>query len=102
MFDGASDAVRFASGRTRADLDRDAMLAFAITRALQIVGEASIKVSDETRNLLPQVQWSAIAGMRNRLVHAYFDVNLDIVWDTLELDLPPLIAALAAYLARED
>lgn len=102
MFDGASDAVRFASGRTRADLDRDAMLAFAITRALQIVGEASIKVSDETRNLLPQVQWSAIAGMRNRLVHAYFDVNLDIVWDTLELDLPPLIVALAAYLARED
>ncbi len=102
MLDAAREAVRYASGHTRADLDADRMRAFAMVKAIEIVGEAATKVSATTRAQLQSVAWAEIAGMRNRLIHAYFDIDLNIVLDTVELDLPPLIGALEAYLAARD
>jgi uncharacterized protein with HEPN domain len=93
MLEAADAAIGFMAGRTRADLDSDLMLAFAVVRAIGIVGEAAHHVSDEARALLPALPWPAIVGMRNRLVHAYFQIDLETVWKTVDQELPPLRAA---------
>lgn len=94
MLDAATQAVDFTSGRSRADLDVDQMLVLALVKAIEIVGEAASKVSDECKVDSPSIAWSDIVGMRNRLIHGYFDINLDIVWTTVQEELPPLIAQL--------
>jgi uncharacterized protein with HEPN domain len=96
MIDAGEDALRFVSGRARADLDRDVMLRFALVHAVQIIGEAASKVSAEGRAELPDVPWPTIIGMRNRLVHAYFDINLDILWSTVQDVVPSLLERLRA------
>ena len=70
------------------------MLLFALVRAVEIVGEAAGKLSGEGRAQMPQVPWSAVIGMRNRLVHAYFDVDRDILWTTVTEAMPSLLAQL--------
>src|SRR5262249_20950665 len=82
-------ALEFIAGRSRSDLDSDRMLSFALVRAIEVVGEAASKVSAETRAELADLPWAAMVGMRNRLVHAYFDVNHDILWDTVAQAVPP-------------
>lgn len=74
------------------------MLVHAIVNVVQIVGEAATQVSVEARTAMPGVRWADIVGMRHRLIHAYHEVDLNIVWDTVEIDLPPLIALLDAWL----
>ena len=70
------------------------MLVFAMVRAIEIIGEAAANVSSECRERYPQIPWADIIGMRNRLVHAYFDVDLDILWNTATTKLEPLIEQL--------
>ncbi len=77
MNKAAEDAMRLIADRTRADLDSDRMLLFALVRAVEIIGEAASKVSEETRSAHAEIPWKVI-GMRNRLVHAYFDIDADI------------------------
>ena len=94
MLDAAREAVSFARGRTRGDLDADRQLVLSLVKDIEIVGEAATRVSEPARRRLPEMPWERIVGMRNRLVHAYFDVNLDIVWKTISEDLPELIVLL--------
>lgn len=94
MIEAAEQALVFVQGRSRADLDSDAMLRMALTRAVEIVGEAAAQVGEAGRQEIPDVRWPAIVGMRNRLVHAYFSINTNILWDTVQRDLPPLVAQL--------
>lgn len=96
MVEAMESAQEFIQGRSRADLDTDRMLLFALTRAVEITGEAASKVSDAGRAELPLLPWQQIVSMRNRLVHAYFDINRNILWDTVSLALPPLLAQLKA------
>jgi uncharacterized protein with HEPN domain len=97
MIDAAALAQSFVVGRQRTDLDLDAMLTMALTRAIEIIGEAAAQVSTEGRAELPQLPWAAIVGMRNRLVHAYFDVDRDVLWDTTLLALPVLLDQLGTW-----
>ncbi|GAB3795666.1 DUF86 domain-containing protein [Spirosoma humi] len=62
----------------------------AIVRSLEIIGEAAKKVDDETRHAYPEVSWRAFAGMRDILIHQYFGINYDIVWETLQNEIPEL------------
>jgi len=101
ILDAARQALDFARDETRASLDKDRKLEFALVKAIEIVGEAASQVSTESRENLPQIPWSNIIGMRNRLIHAYFDINLDILWKTITEELPPLIAELEKILASE-
>ena len=94
MLDAAREVVGFARGRTRGDLDNDRQLVLAPVKDVEIVGEAAAQVTESTRQHLSEIPWERIVGMRNRLVHAYFDVNLDIVWKTVQGDLPELISVL--------
>jgi len=74
----------------------------ALTRCLEILGEATSRVAPETRVRFPAIPFSKMTSMRNRLIHAYFDVNLDIVWTTVAEDLPTLLHLLDAALAEMD
>lgn len=94
MVEAAESALQFAAGRTRQDLDRDRMLLFALTRAIEILGEAASKISEESRVELPLIPWSRIVAMRNRLVHAYFDIDRNILWRTVTEELPELLRLL--------
>ncbi|MBD5803329.1 hypothetical protein AZOA_27650 [Azoarcus sp. Aa7] len=94
MIDAAESALRFINGRQRADLEQDEMLSFALVRAVEVIGEAASKVTAEGRAEVPDVPWAAVTGMRNRLIHAYFDINLDILWATVEQALPRLLKQL--------
>lgn len=101
MIEAAEQALAFTQGRCRADLDGDAMLRMALTRAVEIVGEAAAQVSEAGRGELPAVPWPQIVGMRNRLIHAYFDINRNILWDTVLLALPALLQQLRATPGKE-
>ncbi len=94
MLDAAHEAAEFAQDHTRADLDGDRMLVMALVKEIEIIGEAAYQVTAATQEQLPDVPWEDIIGMRHRLVHAYFDINLDILWETVEQDLPPLVETL--------
>lgn len=94
MLDAGREALGFARGRDRADLDSDRMLVLALVKDIEIVGEAASQVSEETRAQLPGLPWADMIAMRHRLVHAYFEINLDILWQTVQQDLPPLVTAL--------
>lgn len=96
MRDAAQQALRFCAGRVRSDLDSDVMLRFALVHAVTVLGEAASRVSTATRAAYPEVVWPAIIGMRNRLVHAYFDIDTALLWDTLDLSVPDLLRQLQA------
>jgi uncharacterized protein with HEPN domain len=101
MLDAAREALDFAAGKTKTDLNRDRMLTLSLIKLIEIIGEAANGVSVEYQDKLPEIPWPDIIGMRHRLIHAYFDVNLDIVWATVIHDLPPLITALEKILRQE-
>jgi uncharacterized protein with HEPN domain len=94
MLDAAHEAIGFAQGRTRVDLNGDRKLVLALVKDIEIIGEAAYQVSQPARDQLPGIPWEDIIGMRHRLVHAYYDINLDILWRTVQDDLPPLIVEL--------
>lgn len=98
MLDAAERARAMIAGRSRRDLDEDEQLSLALQRLIEIVGEAATKVTAETRASAAEIPWAAISGMRNRLIHAYFDIDLDTLWTTVEEDLPPLVATVESLL----
>ncbi|MGK7956269.1 MAG: DUF86 domain-containing protein [Crocosphaera sp.] len=89
--DAAKEALSFISNRTREDLDNDRMLSLALVRLIEIMGEAANNVSQSNQAQYSKIPWRQIIGMRNRIVHAYFDVDLEIVWQVITEDLPPLL-----------
>jgi len=100
MVDALTAASKFVEGRKRSDLDADQMLVFALVRAVEVIGEAASRLSSEGRAELNTVPWSNIIGMRNRLVHAYFDVDLNILWNTVTQALPTLRAQIRPVLEK--
>ncbi len=70
----------------------------SLVKEIEIIGEAASKVSTETRNALPDIPWPDLTGMRHRLIHAYFDINVEVVWQTVVHDLPPLLSPLERIL----
>ena len=100
MRDATVQALDFSASRVRADLDSDPMLMLALTRLLEIIGEAAKNVSEPTRALAPAIPWRQIAGTRDRIAHGYFDINLDIVWEILSVDLPQLLPELDQLISQ--
>lgn len=70
------------------------MLTLSVVKCVEIIGEAASRISKDRQNELQNIPWSQLISMRNRLTHAYFDINLDIVWSTVTEDLPILLAEL--------
>jgi uncharacterized protein with HEPN domain len=88
--ESAGKILEFAKGFTFERFERDDKTVYAVVRALEIIGEAAKKIPDEIRSQYPSVNWKKMAGMRDRIVHEYFGVNLKIVWETIQVDIPSL------------
>ncbi len=99
MLDAARRAIEFMQGRAKSDLESDEQLSLAVVRLLEILGEAAKNVSEDLRKDYPDIPWRQIAGTRDRLIHGYFDVDLDIVWQIISTDLPVLVAQLEKALS---
>jgi uncharacterized protein with HEPN domain len=98
MLDAAREALSFLQGRTREDLRGNRMFLLAVVKEIEIIGEAASQNSDESRQTLPRVPWPKIIAMRNRLIRAYAEVDLSIVWDTLTFALPEMVRELESAL----
>jgi uncharacterized protein with HEPN domain len=90
----AREAVEISQGKTRGDLDQNRLLNLALTRLLEIIGEAANRVPDEVQEKHPQLPWLQMIGARNRLIHGYDSVDFDILWNIVREDLPILITQL--------
>jgi uncharacterized protein with HEPN domain len=101
MLDHAREAVELASGKARADLANTRLLQLGLVRLVEIVGEAAASIPREQRAKYPAIPWQDVVGMRNKLIHEYDRIDLDILWDTVTVELPGLIETLQAILPPE-
>ncbi len=95
MLEAARKIQTFSTGRIKADLEADELLALGLVRLLEIIGEAATRVTDDMRRNNAAVPWAQVIGMRNRLIHGYDVIDLDILWRTITDDVPALVRALA-------
>ena len=102
MIDSAREALSFAQNRSCTDLDDDRMFALALVKCIEIVGEAAAGLGPMTRSQNPEIPWNDIVGMKNRLIHGYFEIDMDRVWDTITDDLPRLLKQLEAVELTND
>lgn len=89
--EAALEACELTRDETRQNLDTDRKLSLALVRLLEIIGEAANGISSDYQQVHPELPWNGMVSMRNRLIHGYFDVNLDVVWRTVKEDLPNLL-----------
>ncbi len=94
MLDMARQARELVAGRTRADYDADVTLRLALAHLVQNIGEAARRVSPQLQKAHPDIPWRNIVGIRHKVVHDYFYVDYDIIWDVVTADLPGLMSRL--------
>ncbi len=99
MADSAKRALRIAHGLTGELLAADEVRLLAVVKSIEVIGEASTKVSPLTQQRLAMIDWQGMRQMRNRMIHGYDTIDPDRVWDALSLDVPPLLAELERVLA---
>jgi len=97
----ARKAMQFIEGMTWAEFDGSELHQVAVIRPLEIIGEAAGRVSAETKRSHPKIPWQQMIGMRNRLIHEYFRIDLEAVWHTVHKDLPELIALIEPMIPPE-
>lgn len=102
MLDAADKAERFLADVTEEQFRANDEKVFAVVRALEIVGEAARAIPEEVRARYPSVPWREVAGMRDKLVHAYFVVDIKRVWETVKRDLPALRETVSRMLAEAE
>jgi uncharacterized protein with HEPN domain len=100
MRDACLSVSRFIQGKSAPDLAGDQMLQFALVRAIEIIGEAAGRVSEDVQKAAPEIPWREAVGIRNRLVHAYFNVDLVILWQTAAESVPELQVQLDTLLTK--
>ncbi len=91
MRDAARELAELSHGKHRSDLATDRQFSLAMMKVIEIVGEAASRITKETQGKYPMIPWQQITGMRNRLIHVYFDIDLDFVWEAAIVSAPKLI-----------
>jgi len=99
--DAALKIEKFIAGLTEKDFRKSDLVQHGVINCLYIIGEAANRITPATREQFPDIEWDVIRGMRNRLAHAYFDINLGIVWYSATIDTPQLLVAIKRILASE-
>lgn len=87
MLNAIEESFVFVEVKSRKDLNNDRMLVLSLIKEIEIIGEAASKISVELKTKYSEIPWVDIVGMRNKLIHGYFEVNLDILWETIDKDL---------------
>ena len=88
--EAAEKVLQYTQGKSKSNFEQDELLQLAIIRLIEIIGEASACLTSEFRDEHSHIPWQAIIGMRNRLVHAYFAIDYDVVWETITTAIPDL------------
>lgn len=101
MLSSARDVAEFASGLTFTQFEQDRLRWSAILKAMEIIGEAASRLSDETKEAHPEIEWQKIVGMRHHLVHGYSDIDNELVWKAIQEDIPFLISRLESLVPPE-
>lgn len=101
MLVAARKALTFAAGLTYPQFVKSELHQNAIFKVLEIVGEGASHIGEDTRQANPEIAWHQVVGLRNRIVHAYFEIDLDIVWRVVQEDLPVLISQLEPLVPPE-
>ena len=101
MLDSAKEALSLIEGKDRGCLDSDRLLGLALVRLLEVLGEAAGRIAKDYRSKHPQIPWMQIIGLRNRLIHGYDSVDMDILWNIVSKDLPPLIFNLEKIIVKK-
>lgn len=101
IFKAAKLALNYLEGKTKEEFFKDTQCQDAVIRRLEIIGEAAGKVSVATTTKFPNLPWKKMVSMRNIMIHEYEDVDLSIVWDTVQNDLPPLVSLLEPLIPKE-
>ena len=101
MIAAARKTSRFAQDIDYDRFARSELHQNAILKVLEVVGEAASRLSDDTKSAHPEIPWAKIVGLRNRIVHGYFEVNLEVVWNIVKTDIPSLIRQLEEIVPRE-
>ncbi|MBN1904380.1 MAG: DUF86 domain-containing protein [Deltaproteobacteria bacterium] len=100
MLDNAEEAISLIKGKSRTSLKHERMLELALIRLVEVIGEAAAKIRDEDYEKYPTIPLTQVVGMRNRLIHGYDQLDIDILWDTIEVDLPLLVKELKKILGE--
>ena len=100
ILESIADIREFTAGMTKEDFSKDKKTINAVVRSLEVIGEAANKLPNHIRDRHPEISWQETVGMRNRLIHEYFGVDLDIVWQTTEEDLEPLDKTVKVIIAE--
>ena len=99
--DAAGKIGKFIAGLSEEDFQQSDLIQHGVINCLYVIGEAATRITRATQDRFPDIEWDVIRGMRNRLAHAYFDINLGIVWYSATIDTPRLLAAVERILASE-
>lgn len=102
MLKCCNNILSFLKGKRKSQLSNDVMLDSAVRHQLEILGEAANAVSNKTQKELPNIPWREMIGLRNRLIHEYFDTDYDIIWQTIKEGLPPLMIEIQKYLSKKN
>ena len=98
----AQKAIKFVEGIDRKEFEGNELIQNAVMRPLEIIGEASARISKEFRKEHSEIPWSEMVGLRNRLIHEYFRIDFGTVWDTIHKELPKLIELIEPLVPKED
>ncbi|MFA6047385.1 MAG: DUF86 domain-containing protein [Parcubacteria group bacterium] len=99
--DSVNNIINFSSGADRAEFDKNRMMVSAIIRELEIIGEAANNVSSEFREAHPEIPWRDMIDMRNVLIHEYFGVIVETVWETCRKNIPELAENVSKIISQE-
>lgn len=102
MLDNANRAMQFAKGMDYEAFSKDEKSVYAVIRAVEIIGEATRNIPEEIRAKYPHIPWRDASDMRNKLVHRYFGVDVEVIWQTLQEDLPILASSLEEIIKLEE
>lgn len=101
IIEEAKTACGFVQGCSFEDFVKDEKTVRAVIRSIEIIGEAASKISNELKNTHNEVPWGKIIGMRNRLIHVYFDIDYDVIWQTVYKNIPELIEIMQKLLKEK-
>jgi uncharacterized protein with HEPN domain len=102
ILDAIEKVQQFVEGMDFDKFSHDPKTVFAVVRALEIIGEASKKIPETTKRQNPDLPWRALAGIRDKLIHEYFGMNLQVVWNTIKEDIPKLKPGITAMLEKTE